>query len=164
MRRLVIAVLAALACSRPAAITPAEYRPADNSFSATVPGGWKVDDSPGETRKASFFGPPSGPGAWSALIRVSLHPAMTPEAYRASLGGLPTPLQEAKAGGSKAWEFLNDSEFRDVHAGVKKTSSRTVVLTTAKGLFVLEHTWPAGVPLGREAFEELLSTFKPAAP
>lgn len=162
MRLLMIAVLAA-ACSRPAPDAPAEYRPADDSFSASLPGGWKVDDSPGETRKAAFFGPPAGPGAFSEMIRVSLQPATTPEAYRASRPGLPTPLRETSAGGAKAWEFLSDSEFRDPHAGIKKLSSRVVLVPAPGGLFVLEHTWPAGAPSGREAFEELLRTFKPKA-
>jgi hypothetical protein len=156
-----IAALAVLACSRPAANAPAEYRPADDSFSATLPGGWKVDDSPGETRKAAFFGPPAGPGAFAEMIRVSLYPATTPEAYRAARPGLPTPLNEVSVGGAKAWEFMSDSEFRDVHSGVRKLSSRVVSITTPQGLFVLEHTWPAGAPAGREAFEELLRTFKP---
>jgi len=161
MRIFLIAALAAAACSRPAPNAPAEYRPADESFSAAMPGGWKVDDSPGETRKAAFFGPPSGPGAFTEMIRVSLHPATTPEAYRASRPGLPTPLQPAVVGGAKASEFLIDSEFRDPHAGVKKLSSRVVAVPTEKGLFVLEYTWPAGAPAGREAFEELLRTFQP---
>ncbi|MDD5302524.1 MAG: hypothetical protein PHS14_05375 [Elusimicrobia bacterium] len=163
MKPILIALLAAAACSRPAPNAPAEYRPADDSFSATLPGGWKVDDSPAETRKAAFFGPPAGPGAFTEMIRVSLYPATTPEAYRAKQSGLPTPLRETAAGGAKAWEFLIDSEFRDPHAGVKKLSSRVVALPTPRGLFVLEHTWPAGEPSGREAFEELLRTFKPAA-
>ena len=162
MRLILIAVLAA-ACSRPAPDAAADYRPDDDSFSAALPGGWKVDDSPSETRKAAFFGPPSGPAAFTEMIRVSLHPATTPEAYRAARPGPPTPLKETSAGGAKAWEFLSDSELPDPHGGVKKLSSRIVTLPTPRGLFVLEHTWPAGAPSGREAFEELLRTFKPKA-
>lgn len=161
MRLLMIAALAAAACSRPSPYAPAEYRPADDSFSATLPGGWKVDDSPGETRQAAFFGPPSGPGAFTEMIRVSLHPATTAEAYRARQQGLPTPLNEIAVGGAKAVEFLNDSEFRDPHSGVKKLSSRVVALPTPRGLYVLEHSWPAGAPSSSAAFEELLRTFKP---
>ncbi|MDP3544109.1 MAG: hypothetical protein Q8T11_16705 [Elusimicrobiota bacterium] len=161
MKRLLLIALAAAACSRPAPDAPADYRPDDESFSATLPGGWKVDDSPAETRKASFFGPPAGPAAFSEMIRVSLHPGTTPEAYRASRQGLPSPLKETEAGGAKAWEFLSDAEFRDPHAGVKKLSSRFVAIPTPKGLYVLEHSWPAGASAGREAFEELLRTFKP---
>ena len=164
MKRLLIIALAAAACSRPGPNAPAEYRPADGSFSASLPGGWKVDDSLGETRKAAFFGPPSGPGAWTEMIRVSLYPATTPQAYRATRPGLPTPLQETAAGGAKALEFLSNSEFRDPHAGVKKLSSRVVMLPTAQGLFVLEHAWPDGAPASREAFAGLLSTFKPKSP
>lgn len=164
MRRLLFIALAAAACSRPGPNAPASYRPADDSFSATLPGRWKVDDAPDESRKAAFFGPPSGPGAWTALIRVSLYPGKSPEEYRASRPGLPTPLQETKAGGAKAWEFLSDSEFRDAHAGVQKRSSRFVLLTTGQGLFVFEHAWPAGAPAGGEAFEALLRTFRPKTP
>lgn len=161
MRLLLIALLAAAACTRPSPDASAEYRPEDASFTASLPGGWKVDDSPGETRKAAFFGPPAGPGAFTEMIRVSLHPETTSEAYRASRPGLPTPLKETSAGGAKAWEFLNDSETRDPHAGSKKLTSRSVVVPTPRGLFVLEHTWPTGAPSGREAFEELLRTFAP---
>ena len=162
MRLLLIAVLAA-ACSRPSADTPAEYLPADQSFSATLPGGWKVDDGPAETRKAAFFGPPTGTGAFTAVIRVSLYPATTPQDYRATRSGLPTPLVEMTVGGAKAWEFLVEGEARDPHAGVTKLASRVVSVQTAHGLFVLEHTWHADLPAGGQAFEELLRTFKPKA-
>ncbi len=168
MKLLLIAVLAAAACSRPAPNAPVEYRPADDSFSASLPGDWKVDDGPAETQKATFFGPPSDPGAFTASIGVSLRPATTPLAYRATRGGMPilpsTPLAETSVGGTKAQEFFVDSEFRDPHSGVKKLSSRVVMLPTAAGLFVLEHTWPAGAPAGQAAFDELLRTFKPKTP
>lgn len=161
MKLFVLAVLAAAACTRPAPDAPAEYRSADESFSASLPGGWKVDDTPGETRQAAFFGPPAGPAAFTEMIRVSLHPETTPEAYRASRPGLPTPLTQTAAGGAKAWEFRTDYELRDPHAGIKKMSSRVAAVPTPRGLFVLEHSWPSGAPAGREAFEELLRTFKP---
>ncbi len=164
MKRFLLIALAAAACSRPGPNAPAEYRARDNSFIASLPGGWKVDDSPDETRKASFFGPPSGPGAFAQSIRVSLYPATPPEAYRAGRAGLPTPLQETAVGGAKALEFLSDSEFRNPHAGVTRLSSRAVMLPTSQGLFVLEHTWPAGGGADRAAFENLLRTFKPKAP
>jgi hypothetical protein len=159
-----IAVLAAAACSRPAPDAPAEYRPADDAFSASLPGGWKVDDSPGETRKAAFFGPPGGPGAFTEMIRVSLLPETTPEAYRAGRPGLPTPLRETAAGGAKAWEFLSESESPDPHGGSRKSSSRAVLIPSPGGLYVLEHSWPAGSPSSAAAFEEFLRTFKPKAP
>ena len=157
-----IAALAA-ACSRPAPQAPAQYRPVDESFSAALPGDWKVDDSPSQTRKAAFFGPAAGPGAFAEMIRVSLHPATTPEAARAARPGLPTPLRESEVGGAKAWEFFVDSEFPDPHGPLKRVSTRVVMLPTARGLFVLEHAWPAGKPSSRPVFEELLRTFKPKA-
>lgn len=161
MRRILLIAALAAACSRPAPNAPAEYLPPDESFTATMPGGWKVDDSPSETRKASFFGPPTGPGAWTGMIRVSLYPGKSPEEYRASRPGPAAPLQESAAGGAKAWTLLSESEFHDPHAGVRKLSSRSVLVQTPRGLFVLEHTWPAGAPVGAEAFEELVRTFKP---
>lgn len=164
MKPILIAALAVAACSRPAPNAPAEYRPADDSFSATLPGDWKVDDSPGETRKASFFGPPAGPDAFTRIIRVSLHPGFTPQGYRATRSGPPTPLAETTVGGAKAWEFYSDFEFRDPHAGVKKRSSRVVAVPTAKGLFVLEYERPAGAPPDSDAFAALLNSFKPKEP
>jgi|CXWL01.1.fsa_nt_gi hypothetical protein len=161
MKFIVLIALATAACSRPSLNAPAEYRARDDSFAASLPGGWKVDDSPDETRKASFFGPPTGPAAFTQSIRVSLYPAKSPEAYRATRTGLPTPLQETAVGGATAQEFFSESEFRDPHAGVTKLSARAVMLPTPRGLFVLEHTWPTGAAADRETFENLLRTFTP---
>lgn len=164
MRLFLLIALAATACSRPTPNAPAQYRSLDDSFTASLPGGWKVDDSPDTTRKASFFGPPNGPGVFAQSIRVSLYPATTPDAYRAARAGFPTPPKETAVGDAKAHEFLSHSEFRDPHAGVTKLSARVVMLPTSRGLFVLEHTWPAGGAADRETFENLLRTFKPKAP
>jgi hypothetical protein len=158
MRTLALAVLlSAAACSKKAA-GPVEYAAPDGSFAAALPGGWKVDDLPGESRKAAFFGP------GSEMIRVSLHANATPESYRASRAGLPTPLVDAEAGGAKAREFLVDTEFPDPHSGPKRFSSRVVLLATPGGLFVLEHAWPAGTPGSKAVFDDVLRTFKPKAP
>ncbi|UPT75086.1 MAG: hypothetical protein M0D55_05070 [Elusimicrobiota bacterium] len=157
MRTIALAVLLFAACSRPSG-GPVVYSAPDGSFSAALPGGWKVDDMPGESRKAAFF----GPGA--EMIRVALHANATPESYRASRGGLPTPLVDSEAGRAKAREFLVDTEFPDPHSGPKRFSSRVVLLPTPGGLFVLEHAWPAGTPGSKAVFDDVLRTFKPKAP
>lgn len=159
MRAWILVALAAAACARTSAPgAPVDYSPADGSFSAALPGGWKVDDAAGETRKAAFFGP------GGEMIRISLHPGRTPEAYRASLGGLPTPLSETSVGGAKAFELLAATEFRDPHAGVQKTSLRAVLLPSPRGLWALEHVWPSGAPPSKAVFEDVLRTFKPKNP
>lgn len=164
MKRLMIAVLLAAACARTDPNGPALYVSRDDAFSATLPGGWRVDDSPGETRKAAFFGPPAGERPFAEMIRVSLRPGATPEGYRGSVQGLPTPLAETSAGGAKAWEFLSTYEFHDPHAGIKKFATRAVLVPSSAGLYVLEHSWPAGTDGSRAAFDALLASFKPKAP
>lgn len=146
------ALLLAAACTRaPAPDSPAEYVPDDGAYTASLPGGWKVDDGPDS---AAFF------GTGGEMIRISRHAGGTPESYRASLGGLPTPLTETTVAGSKAWETLASGEFRDPHAGLQKLRSRVVLVPYEGGVWALEHVWPASSAESKAAFDGVLSSFK----
>lgn len=146
------AVLLAAACSRPSSPNaPAEYSPADGAYTTALPGGWKVDDG---ADSAAFF------GTGGEMIRISRHAGRTPEEYRASLGGAPTPLAETSVAGAKAWELRASSEFRDPHAGTQKLSSRVVLVPYAGGVWALEHVWPASSAESKAVFDGVLSTFK----
>lgn len=149
---LLAAVLLAAACSRPSSPdAPAEYSPADGAYSTSLPGGWKVDDGPDS---AAFF------GTGGEMIRISRHAGRTPQEYRASLSGAPTPLVETAVAGTKAWELLASSEFRDPHAGTQKLSSRVVLVPYAGGVWALEHVWPASSPESKPVFDGVLGSFK----
>ena len=166
-----VLLLCAAACSKPAPVpggAPAGYVAPDGSFSASLPGGWKVDDSPGEHRKASFFGPPDGDKPFSDLISVSFYPAggryQNVDEYVASKSSLGPPAlpREVMVAGVRGVELTVLSEFRDVHTGVHRLVTRALAVPAAKGFFALEHTWPEGAAPS-PAFDELVRSFKPGS-
>ena len=172
-RFVVMLLLCASACSRPAPAPvssdgPISYAAPDESFTASLPGGWKVDDSPGEHRKAAFFGPPDGPKPFAELIAVSWYRAgdryQNVDDYLAAQAALgrAEPAREVSAGGVKGRELTVRSVFPDVHSGPQPVVTRVVAVPSGAGFFALEHTWPDGAAPS-PAFERLLETFKPGA-
>jgi hypothetical protein len=163
--RLLAAFLFAIACSKPAdPNAPVAFRPADGSFSARAPARWKVNDAPGENRKAAFFGPPDGAKPFSQLMGVYFHPAAEPEkaarAYlRSAVGTEPQPVKAAELSGLEA---TVSRAVSDIHQGEQRETTRTAVFPVQGGFYSLEHTWPAG-GAPDPAFDELLRTFRPAA-
>lgn len=170
IRRLAVALLlGAAACSRPAATGALiEYAAPDGSFTARLPGGWRVDDAPGEHRKAAFFGPPDGKKPFSELIAVSFHPAggryRSVDEYLAAQAALgrAAPPREVPVGGAHGMELTVRSVFADPHSGPQPIVTRALALTAAKGFFTLEHTWPEGAAPS-SAFDELVRSFKPGS-
>lgn len=172
IRRLAaVLLMCAAACSKPAPVpggAPAEYVAPDKSFTASLPGGWKVDDAPGEHRKAAFFGPPDGKKPFSELISVSFYPAggryQDIEEYVAAQSALgqALPPREASVGGVRGVELTVRSVFRDVHSGPQPLVTRALAVPAAKGFFTLEHTWPEGAAPS-PAFDDLLRSFKPGS-
>lgn len=167
---LALLLLLPAACRKapaPAASGPVEYRPADAGFSARVPGDWRVEDAPGESRKAAFFGPPTGPAPFSDLMGVYFHRAADPKAearaYVASQTGhgpgLTPPLGVSPSAG------LDDSFTREAPGphgrAAPSVTTRVVAVPVPGGFYTLEHTWPAD-RAPDPAFEELLSSFRPA--
>ena len=161
-RWMLMAALSLCACGRgqpPGA--QLDYRPPDGSFAARVPGDWKVDESPGETRKASFFGPSDGERPFSQSMGVYFHAAADPAAaarnylaFQSSQGiAAPSPAKETDL------EVIAERTLNDIHAGRQRLTTRTVVVIMPKGFFSLEHTWPAGTPPS-PAFDELRRTFR----
>lgn len=160
MKRLLLLVALGGACAKPPASAPVEFSPADGSFTARAPGHWRVDQTPGVTRKAVFYGPPEGARPYSEMIRVALHPAQTPQAYRGAHAASAPPLNETTAGQTKAWEYRDEAEVPDPHGPTRRVITRTVLVPSTGGLYALEHSWPAGAEPGK-AFDEFLASFRP---
>lgn len=159
MRRLFLLVTLAAACGKTPASAPVDFRPADGSFTARAPGDWRVDQEPGLTRKAAFFGPPAGPQAFSEMIRVALHPAQEAEAFRVSRAPGGPPLTPTSVGGTQAWQFTREEVVPDPHAASRRVVTRTVLVPSPRGLFALEHSWPAGTQPS-PVFDEFLASFR----
>lgn len=162
----VAALLLSAACSRPAPGAPAEYAPSDGSFSARLPGGWKVDESPGRYRKAAFFGPPGGAKPFSELIAVSFYPAggryKAPEDYiagRAALGRAQPP-RSVSVGGVQGVEVTVASVFPDPHSGPQPLVTRALAVPAAGGFYALEYTRPEDQPASKD-FDDMVASFKP---
>ena len=169
-RALLVVLALACACNRvPRPGEAVEYRPADGSFSARVPSDWKADESPGETRKAAFFGPAQGAKPFSELMGVYFHPASDPAAaardYLASEppADFPAQVRDVLVGGARGMEVSFARAEPDPHHGAQRVSVRMVAMPVAGGFFLLQHSWPAGAAPG-PAFDELLRTFRPASP
>jgi len=172
IRRLAaVLMLCAAACSRPAPApggAPVEYAAPDGSFTARLPGGWTVDDAPGENRKAAFFGPADGKKPFSELIAVSFYPAGGRyggvDEYLAAQAshGSAAPPRDATVAGVKGVELIVRTVFPDVHSGPQPVVTRVLAVPAAGGFYALEHTWPDGAAPS-PAFDALVASFKTAA-
>jgi hypothetical protein len=172
MRRtlaLACALAAAAACRKPAAPTSgsADYSAPDGSFSARLPGDWKGDDSPAESRKAAFFGPPAGKNAFSNLMGVYYHAAADPAAaarsYVSAQTGRGPGLGRSLSGEAGALDAEYSRSVADLHSGKETTETvRVVAVVVPGGFYSLEHTWPSD-QAPDPAFDELVRTFRPAA-
>lgn len=170
--RLLLALTLALsaACRKPAPPPsgPVEFSAADGSFRARVPGDWKVDDARDESRKASFFGPPSGPTPFSDLMGVYYHAAENPvaaaRAYVASQTGNGPGLAPPLGGDADALDKTYTRDSTAPHSGTAASvSTRVVAVVVPGGFYSLEHTWPAAQPPA-PAFDDLLKSFSLGAP
>jgi hypothetical protein len=166
MKRVLIPIaLLIVACGRstvPGA--PTDYRAPDGSFSARLPSDWKVDDAPGETRKAAFFGPPSGVKPFSQLMGVYFHPSTEPASARAYLASeapaeVPFAPRDVPVGGGTGLELIVSRTVPDVHFGPQRVTTRLVEVVVPGGFYSLEHTWPTGTEPS-PSFDELLHSFK----
>lgn len=170
MRRALILTFAlaatATGCRKaPPATGPVEYRAADGSFTARLPGDWKADDSPGESRKIAIFGPPSGKNPFSDLMGVYYHasadPASAARSYVASQTGQGPGLGPTLGGEAAALDSQGDRSVHDLHSGRDlKETTRIVAVLAPGGFYSLEHTWPSD-QAPDAAFDELVRTFKP---
>lgn len=163
---LFVALAAAAACSKPPAPgAPADYRARDGSFSAAVPGNWRVDDSPADEPGAAFFGPPEGPAPYSQMMSVTFHRAADgPSAARLfvaselqqGVGPLPAPGKDG------ALDETFDRTVPDVHRGPQRVTTRVVAVPAPGGFYSLEYSRPAGTSAS-PVFDGLLRTFKPGS-
>lgn len=159
MRRLLLlAALGLSACARPAPDAPASYAPADGSFSVSLPGGWRVDETRRGSRRAAFYGPPAKP---TQVIAVSFEEKGTPEQHvAAALAASPGPRPTGPEGPGR--DALMERPRPDAHGGPGREKLRVVAREApGGGVWVLEHAWPLD-EAPSPAFEAFLSSFRPA--
>ena len=71
---LILSLILAAACTRsPRPGEPVTYSPADGSFTAALPAGWRVDEAATGARRATFYGPPAGPAPFTQSLAVSFY-------------------------------------------------------------------------------------------
>ncbi|MFI5345181.1 MAG: hypothetical protein ACHQ51_02290 [Elusimicrobiota bacterium] len=166
-----VLLLGVAACSRPAPVpggASLQYAAPDGSFTALLPGGWKVDDAPGENRKAAFFGPPDGAKPFAQLIAVSFYPAggrykdVNDYIGAQSALGQAQPPREVAVGAARGAEVIVKTVFSDIHAGPQPLVTRVLAFPSGAGFYALEHTWPDG-EAPSPAFDALVSSFKARA-
>jgi hypothetical protein len=164
-----LAIGAAAACRKAPAppSSPIDYQAADGSFRARLPGDWKADEAPVESRKAAFFGPARGENAYSNLMGIYFHPAADPAAaarsYVSSQTGRGPGLAPTLGGDDGALDAVDTRSVRDVHSGrERKETVRIVAVVVPGGFYSLEQTWPSD-QAPDPAFNELVRTFQPAA-
>jgi len=128
------------ACGRKAPATKnVEYAERGGRFTVTLPPEWRVDETPGEARLASFFGPGTGPLA--ETITVSFFgPAArwkSPReyAYWRATTGRSGPVAEDASGGARVTVRL---ERDDPHLGKRAQTLRVAALPAHGGFFVVE--------------------------
>ena len=75
MKKFIFAAAIALAACSGTRVPPGDvsYSPKDGDFSAAIPGNWRILEDNGGAL-ASFFGPPSGPAPYSAMLAVYYYP------------------------------------------------------------------------------------------
>lgn len=159
MRRLfLLAVLALSACGRPAPDAPASYSPADGSFSASLPGGWRVDETRRGSRRAAFYGPPAKP---TQVIAVSFEAQGTPEQHVvAALAASPSPVPMPPQGAGR--DAVMERAVPSTHGGPSREKLRVVAVEApGGGAWVLEHAWPLD-EAPSPAFEAFKASFRPA--
>ena len=168
MRSLLLAaVLLAAGCGRRDSGASVDYRAAAGRFRARLPGNWRADETPGDTRRAALYGPPDGLKPFSQLIGVYFHSAGDPEAaahaYLASAASGPAvPPREVAAGSRRGFEVVEERRIPGLEMKPETVEVRTVAVPAAGGFFTLEHTRPAG-SAASPAFDELVRTFEPSA-
>lgn len=159
MRRLpLLLALALAACGRPAPDAPAAYAPADGSFTVSLPGGWRVDETRRGSRRAAFYGPPAKP---TQVIAVSFEEKGAPEQHVAAALASSPGLRPLPPGGPGR-DAVMERPRPNAHGGPAREKLRVVALDApGGGVWVLEHAWPLD-EAPSPAFEAFLGSFRPA--
>lgn len=158
MRRLLLlAALGLSACARPAPDAPASYAPADGSFTVSLPGGWRVDETRRGSRRAAFYGPPARP---TQVISVRFEEKGTPEQQvSAALASSPALRPAMPEGPGR--DALMERPVPNAHGGPPREKLRVVAREApGGGVWVLEHAWPLD-EAPSPAFEAFLASFRP---
>ena len=185
MKRSMVVLLAAAACSRPMSFV--EYREPAGEFSVEAPAGWNVNES------GSFSKRPVGEVSWAGKIvdqhegrpvgallfvrKLDRHPDKLQERYRQGTlletdalfgGGHPADLAVKSgdfAGHPARWfqRDFDDSVGGGMHGAVKTYPSRVagIVVQTPEAYYVLEYRATRELFDGyRPAFERLTASFQ----
>ncbi|MDE2492035.1 MAG: hypothetical protein KGM24_14400 [Elusimicrobia bacterium] len=170
MRRslLLSGLLLAAACARKPAAPKGEvaYSPADGSFTAALPRGWRVNEAELGTRRAAFYGPPDGKAPYSELIGVYFYPSSgrwsdpADYAQAESAIGVATPVSRTEAAGVSALSFEVRRELPDPHLGVQRTTTREILVPARGGFFALIHSYPTDGPPPGPAFDAFVASFR----
>lgn len=159
------AVLAlASACSRaptpPAG--PVAYSPPGGGFTASLPPAWRVDETRGEARLASFFGPGAGTEAESVFV-YSFPPgsrwkSARDYAYAQTTTGRAGPVTATAGGFDVTVVRVRD----DAHLGRRAQKVRTVTVDAAGGFFALEDVTDPAREAATADFDAFVASFKAA--
>jgi hypothetical protein len=154
---LLLAALLLAACGRPAPDAPASYSAPDGAFTASLPGGWRVDETRRGARRAAFYGPPAKP---SQVISVRFEEKGTPEQHvAAALASSSAPSPATPAGPGR--DAVGERPVPNAHGGPPREKLRVVALDApGGGAWVLEHAWPLD-EAPSPAFEAFKASFQP---
>jgi hypothetical protein len=159
-----IGLVVAAACSRgpkPAA-GPVSYSPPGGGFTASLPPAWRVDETRGEDRLASFFGP--GAGTEAETVFVYYFPSTSrwknarEYAYAQATTGRAGPVTES----ASRCEVTVVRTRDDAHLGRRDQKVRTVTTAAPGGFFALEDVTDPARESPTADFDAFVASFKAA--
>ncbi len=147
---------------------PVDYAAPGGRFSARLPAAWRVDESPGVARLASFFGP--GTGADAEMIEVYYYPASSPWksardfAFAQTTTGRAGPVVEARVAGVPALDVVVEREIGDERLGRREQRVRTLAVPAADGFYALKDYVDPARAAGGADFAAFAASFRPGPP
>ena len=153
-----------------------DYTAADNSFSARLPGYWKVDEKRYESLGASFFGPSDYIGVFYYRAKDAAEAAQRHLLSQAMRSTTPVPIpvmppgkdkpkpNRAAVAGHQAWETSIVTSMPAMHnIPAQQYQERIVVVVMKDGYFSLKASCRLPEPCTWVAFETLLASFRPGS-
>ncbi len=142
-----------------------KYEARDHSFSAQIPGYWKVNEERFETLGASFFGPMGE--AIGVYFHRSKDPATDGRYYidtAMNNFSAPSPItipKRVKVAGRASWEKEGLETFMAPEAGIQVSRKRIVVMPMKAGYFVVEASCAMQNGCDWHIFDSFLVSFQP---
>jgi len=159
-----------LACAKGGGENPdtAGYRDPGGLFQLAGPTAWRVMEKTGGAQRVSFFGPPSGPKPYNAMISIyhygNAGDYRTPKDYMSArtLNALTATPPVENAHGAGSLEFSSERASAPMHGlAAEKITERAVLIPGREGFFALIHSAPtADASQTRPAFEQILKSFR----